>query len=312
MKISEYAHTPVLIDEVLQGINLQSDGIYVDCTFGRGGHCEAILHNIGEQGRVFAIDKDPDAISNTKKSMFEDHRFTLVQGSYTMLNNLMTGHGIQGRVNGILLDLGVSSPQLDEPSRGFSFQKDGPLDMRMDNKAGLTAAEWLNSASQDEISKVLHEFGDERYARRIAENIIKVRQEIPINTTLQLAELVASAIPRWEKDKHPATRTFLAIRILINHELEELRNVLAQTINVLASGGRLLVISFHSIEDRLVKRFIRDQSRGDFYPSDLPVTQDSLQPKLKKIGKAIHPTKKEVMDNPRARSAVLRIAERLS
>ena len=312
MKITEYGHTPVLLDEVLRGLKLKSAGIYVDGTFGRGGHSKAILKQLGPQGRLLAIDKDPDAIATLNQTMCEDHRFTLVQGSYTMLGHLVKEYGIHGQVDGILFDLGVSSPQFDDPSRGFSFQRDGQLDMRMDNSVGISASDWLNSAREAEIRDVLRQYGEERYARRIAKAIVKKRSDEHITTTCQLAELLASTVPTREKDKHPATRTFQAIRIFINHELDELRTVLVQTIDALTVGGRLLVISFHSLEDRLVKRFMRDKSRGDYFPPDVPVTQDKLQPTLKIVGKAIHPTAKEIADNPRARSAVLRIAERIA
>jgi 16S rRNA (cytosine1402-N4)-methyltransferase len=312
MKITEYVHTPVLLDEVLRGLKLKAVGVYVDCTYGRGGHSKAILKQIGPQGRLLAIDKDPDAILTFDQTMREDHRFTLVQGSYTMLENLVKEYGIHGRVDGILFDLGVSSPQFDDPSRGFSFQRDGQLDMRMDSNVGMSASDWLNSANEDEIRVVLHQYGEERYARKIAKKIVKKRSDNPIMTTCQLAELLASTVPTREKDKHPATRTFQAIRIFINHELDELRTVLAQTVDVLTVGGRLLVISFHSLEDRMVKRFMRDESRGDHYPPEVPVTRDALRPKLKMVGKVIHPTAKEIADNPRARSAVLRIAERIA
>jgi len=311
MKISEYAHTPVLLDEVLQGLKLQTEGIYIDCTFGRGGHSQAILQHIGQAGQLFAIDKDPDAISSAHEGLCDDCRLTLVQGSYTMLDSLVREYGIQGRVNGILFDLGVSSPQFDNCSRGFSFQHDGPLDMRMNNLTGLTAAEWLASAGGDEIRKVLQEYGEERYARRIANAIVNERLNKPVESTHQLAEIITSAVPTRERDKHPATRTFQAIRIFINDELNELRNVLSQTIDILTCGGRLVVISFHSLEDRLVKRFMRRESHGDYFPHDVPVTQDALRPKLKIVGRVIHPTTQEMTSNPRSRSAVLRIAEKI-
>jgi 16S rRNA (cytosine1402-N4)-methyltransferase len=309
---TEYTHTPVLTNEILHGLNLQPDGIYIDCTFGRGGHSKAILQHLSEQGRLFAFDKDPEAISAINKTMLADHRFSLQQGSYTMLGQLVKENGIQGRINGILFDLGVSSPQFDDPDRGFSFQYDAYLDMRMDNSIGVTASDWLNSAEQKEISDVLFQYGDERFAKKIARSIIKARQDKPITRTHQLADLVASVIPVREKDKHPATRTFQAIRILINDELNDLKEVLGQTIEALAPGGRLLFISFHSLEDRLVKRFIRDESKGDYFPPDLPITQNVLKPRLKAVGKAIYPTQDEIKNNPRARSAVLRIAERIT
>jgi len=308
---AEHTHTPVLTNEILRGLNLQPDGIYIDCTFGRGGHSKAILQHLNEQGRLFAFDKDPDAITTIDKTIFEDQRFSLLQGSFTMLRQLLIEKKMQGCVNGILLDLGVSSPQFDDPNRGFSFQHDACLDMRMDNSIGVTAADWLNSAAQKEINDVLFQYGEERFARKIARSIIKTRQDKPITSTHQLADLVASVIPTREKDKHPATRTFQAIRILINDELNELNEVLGQTIEALHIGGRLLIVSFHSLEDRIVKRFIRDESKGDYFPPDLPITQNVLKPRLKAIGKAIYPTKDEIKNNQRARSAILRIAERI-
>ena len=312
MKISEYAHTPVLIDEVLQGLKLQTDGIYIDCTFGRGGHSQEILQHLGKHGRLFAIDRDPDAVSSIHEKLCDDCRLTLVQGSYTMLESLVRENGIQGRVSGILFDLGVSSPQFDNCTRGFSLQHDGPLDMRMDNTKGSTAAEWLASAEVDEIRKVLQEYGEERYARRIANAIVNERLHKPVETTHHLAEIITSTVPTRERDKHPATRTFQAIRIFINDELNQLRDVLSQTIDALTCGGRLVVISFHSLEDRLVKRFMRRESRGDYFPHDVPVTEDAIRPKLKIVGRAIHPTIHEIANNPRSRSAVMRIAEKIA
>lgn len=310
-KTTEYTHTPVLTNEILQGLNLQTDGIYIDCTFGRGGHSKAILQHISERGRLYAFDKDPDAINAIDESLRHDKRFSIMQGSFTMLGQLVEKENLSGKVNGILLDLGVSSPQFDNKERGFSFQHDACLDMRMDNTRGLTAADWLNSASQDEICNVLHDYGEERYAKKIARAIVEARKNQLITGTNQLAELVKSAVPAYEKNKHPATRTFQAIRIFINDELNELKNILDQSIKALSAGGRLVVISFHSLEDRIVKRFIREKSKGDYFPAGLPITQDKLRPELKTVGKAIYPTENEIRNNPRARSAVLRIAEKV-
>ena len=310
-RTTEYIHTPVLINEILHGLNLQTDGIYIDCTFGRGGHSKAILQHLGERGRLYAFDKDPDAISTIEKSIHEDKRFSITQGSFTMLGQLLEKENLSGQVNGILLDLGVSSPQFDNKERGFSFQQDACLDMRMDNSSGLTAAEWLNSASQEEICNVIHQYGEERYAKKITRAIVEARKEKPITQSNQLVELILSAVPGYEKNKHPATRTFQAIRIFINDELNELKKILDQSINALSAGGRLVVISFHSLEDRIVKRFIREKSRGDYFPAGLPVTNNQLRPELKPVGKAIYPTNDEIKNNPRARSAVLRIAERV-
>ena len=306
---TEFKHTPVLLNEILQGLKIRSDGMYIDCTFGRGGHSRAILEQLGEDGSLLAFDRDPDAIAAVDRQLLDDPRFTLVHGSYTRLEETVKAMKLSKKVNGIFLDLGVSSPQLDDASRGFSFMRDGDLDMRMDNSQGMTAAEWLNQAPAEEIANVLYEYGDERFSRRIARVIVEQRDEVPITRTTQLAALVASAIPRKEKDKHPATRTFQAIRIFINRELEELDTVLTQAMNVLAANGRLLVISFHSLEDRLVKRFMRDQSRGVDIPREIPVTHDVFKSKLTIVGKPIRCQPEEIKNNPRARSAVLRIAE---
>jgi 16S rRNA (cytosine1402-N4)-methyltransferase len=240
----------------------------------------------------------------------QDDRFTITQGSFAMLEQLAQQSEIQGEVNGILLDLGVSSPQLNDPERGFSFMHDGPLDMRMDNHSGQSAADWLATAEEDEISTVLKEYGEERFARRIARSIVEARQEEPVVTTAQLVALIEQAVPGREQGKHPATRSFQAIRIFVNRELDDLRAALDQSLRLLAAGGRLVVISFHSLEDRIVKRFIRDQARGEQFPPGVPVTSDQVRPNLLHIGKAIHPAAAEVTANPRARSAVLRVAER--
>lgn len=308
----EYNHHPVLLEEALEALNIEENGIYIDGTFGRGGHAREILNRLGQNGQLIAIDKDSEAVRNAREQFKTDPRFSIERGSFAMLEQLVDHRGLLNKVNGLLLDLGVSSPQLDDPQRGFSFLKEGPLDMRMDTESGVSAKEWLATASEDEISRVLKTFGEERFHRRIARAITGTREESPIQTTNQLAEIVFKAIPRHEKHKHPATRTFQAIRIFINHELEDVSRCLQQVINVLAVGGRMVVISFHSLEDRIVKRFIRDQSRGKPFPPDLPVRAEELQCKLKPIGKAIRPGKEEIARNPRARSAVMRIAERIA
>lgn len=306
---TEFRHTPVLLNETLQGLKIRSDGVYIDCTFGRGGHSRAILDQLGEDGSLLAFDRDPAAIAAVDRQLLDDPRFTLVHGSYTKLEETVKAMKLTKKVDGVFLDLGVSSPQLDDASRGFSFLRDGDLDMRMDNSHGMTAAKWLNQAPAEEIANVLYEYSDERFSRRIARVIVEQRDEAPITRTIQLADLVASAIPRKEKGKHPATRTFQAIRIFINRELEELDAVLTQAMIVLAANGRLLVISFHSLEDRLVKRFMRDQSRGVEIPREVPVTHDVFKSKLTIIGKPVRCQPDEIKNNPRARSAVLRIAE---
>lgn len=304
-------HHPVLLEEALEALQIRPDGIYIDGTFGRGGHAEAIIRQLNDQGRLLAIDKDPVAVAVARQKFEDEARFIIERGSFAMLGELAQNHGLLGRVNGVLLDLGVSSPQLDDALRGFSFLKDGPLDMRMDPASGISAAAWLEQVSEKELSQVLRDLGEERYHRRIARAIVSARAERPIETTRQLAEIVAQANPAWEKHKHPATRTFQAIRIYINHELEDIGSCLQQTIRVLAAGGRLVVISFHSLEDRIVKRFMRDQARGKQFPKGLPVQESELERIFKVVGKAIRPTDAEVNRNPRARSAVMRVAERL-
>lgn len=302
-------HIPVLLNETLHGFNLRADGVYVDCTFGRGGHSRAILERLGKDGSLLAFDRDPNAITEDNRQLLDDPRLTFVSGSFTRLEEVIDNLGLRKKVNGILLDLGVASPQIDDASRGFSFLSDGELDMRMDNSCGMTAAEWLNKASKDEIANVLYEFGDERFSRRIARAIIRRRSEQPILRTKQLADLVVAVLPGRIKNKHPATRTFQAIRIFINQELEELKTVLMQTVNVLAEKGRLLVISFHSLEHRLVKKFMLAQSKGVDIPREIPITHTTFKPNLMIIGKPIPSSQGEIENNPRARSAVLRIAE---
>jgi 16S rRNA (cytosine1402-N4)-methyltransferase len=307
----EFSHRPVLLDEVLEALNIKSDGIYIDGTFGRGGHARAILQQLGPGGLLLAMDKDPEAVAEARKLSDLDRRFSIERGTFAMLERYVNDRGWMGKVDGILLDLGVSSPQFDDPQRGFSFRHDGPLDMRMDPASGISAAQWLAAADEREISAVLKEYGEERYARRIARAIVRQRGHTPITRTGQLAEIIAAASPSREQHKDPATRSFQAIRIYINSELQDLQTCLAQSIKVLAAGGRLVVISFHSLEDRIVKRFIREQVRGDQYPPDLPVIQEMLHPNMRTVGKAIRPGEEEVTANPRARSAVLRVAEKL-
>jgi len=302
----------VLFEEALKALGVHESGTYIDGTFGRGGHSGEILNRLGENGHLMAIDKDPDAVVFGRQLFAGDQRFDIKQGSFSMLSEFVEAEGLVGKVNGVLLDLGVSSPQLDQAERGFSFMSDGPLDMRMDNTSGQTAAEWLAAAETFEIAKVLKDYGDERFAKRIARSIVNAREEQPIETTRQLSELVSAAIPSWEKGKHPATRSFQAIRIHINGELDDLKACLTQAIDILAPGGRLVVISFHSLEDRITKRFIREGARGDDFPPGLPVTADQLNPTLKRIGKPVYPSQEEVDTNPRSRSAVLRIAEKIA
>ena len=285
--------------------------MYVDGTFGRGGHSRQLLSKLGNQGRLIGFDKDPRAIESGNELAAEDARFQIVQSSFADMRSALASLGIE-KVNGILLDLGVSSPQLDDAERGFSFMKDGPLDMRMNPDSGISAAEWVATTPESEIARVLKEYGEERFARRMARVLVEKRKNEEITRTLQLAEIIKHANPAWEKHKHPATRAFQAIRIAVNNELGDLENVLADSVDLLLPAGRLSVISFHSLEDRMVKRFIRAQEKGKDLPPGLPVMEDQLGKTMKKIGKAIMPTRAEIDRNPRARSAVLRIAERLA
>lgn len=300
-----------MLDEVLDALKIKQDGLYVDGTFGRGGHAAAVLDRLQAKGRLLAFDKDPEALAYAANRFKNESRLIMRRGSFKSLGSVVSELGWHGKVDGVLLDLGVSSPQLDDAARGFSFQGEGPLDMRMNPQAGISASEWLARASAEEIADVLWKYGEERHSRRIARRIVDTRDDSPITTTAQLASLVAAAVPGREKKKHPATRSFQAIRIYINRELEDLRACLAQSLRVLTRGGRLVVISFHSLEDRIVKRFIRDQVRGDEYPQGVPVTRDQLQSRLRSLGKARRPQAGEVAENPRARSAVLRAAELL-
>jgi len=308
---AEYRHEPVLLAEVLAGLSIQPDGVYVDGTFGRGGHAGAILAELGPRGRLVAMDRDPEAVQSARQQFGADPRFEIEQGAFTMLSEVVARRELQGRVNGLLLDLGVSSPQLDDATRGFSFSADGPLDMRMDPSAGSSAAEWLETASESDISRVLKTYGEERFSRRIARAIVELRHTDPLRTTRQLAELIAAAVPVRERNKHPATRSFQAIRIYINNELDEITAVLEQVPEVLAPQGRLAVISFHSLEDRIVKRFIRDEYRGEQPPPEFPLAGMDYVPRMRPVGRAIRAGDSEVNGNPRARSAVLRVAERL-
>ncbi|MGA7982957.1 MAG: 16S rRNA (cytosine(1402)-N(4))-methyltransferase RsmH [Chromatiaceae bacterium] len=310
--MAEAVHTPVLLEESLEALAIKPEGMYVDGTFGRGGHARAILARLGSAGRVLALDRDPDAVANGEALARADSRFSIVHAAFSELREIARRRGILGSVSGLLLDLGVSSPQLDQPQRGFSFSVDGPLDMRMNPHQGETAAEWLGRASEKEIAYVLREYGEERFARRIAHAIVRARAERALSTTRRLAEIVAAASPSREPGKHPATRTFQAIRIYLNRELDELPACLACVCDLLAVGGRLVVISFHSLEDRIVKRFVRDEARGEQFPRGVPVRAADTHPCLRSAGKALHPAVTEVEANPRARSAVLRAAERIA
>ena len=283
----------------------------MDGTFGRGGHSSLILQQLDSSGRLVALDRDPDAIRSAAAVIGGDPRFSIEHVSFDALEEVSVKLGIKGEVDGVLLDLGVSSPQLEDAQRGFSFMHNGPLDMRMNPDDDLTAAAWLSDASQQQIKQVLSEYGEERYSGRIATAIVSRRQERPLMTTTQLAELIDQAVPRKDPGKHPATRTFQAIRIRINQELQQLSAVLEQALSILRPGGRLSVISFHSLEDRIVKRFLRDHSRVDTLPKGVPVMASQLQqPQLRLVGKAVTPSREEIRENPRARSSRLRIAEK--
>ena len=317
--MSEPEHLPVMVNEVINGLAIEPDGRYIDCTFGRGGHSQAILsqlstsrqHDPGKQ--LLALDQDRAAVSSRNAlELSRDPRFEIVQAPFSSLQTIVEQRGWTGKVAGLLIDLGVSSPQLDEAERGFSFIRSGPLDMRMNRDCGVSAAEWLATVEEEQLTTVLKKYGEERFARRISRAIIEQRAEQPITTTEQLAKLIEQAVPRKEKHKHPATRSFQAIRIEINRELDELESVLPQALTALQPGGRLVIIAFHSLEDRIIKRFIRDEARGGDFPADFPVSDEYFHPRLKKVGRAIKAQRCEIEHNVRARSAVLRIAERLA
>jgi len=311
MTESKPAHTAVLLKEAVEALISDKDGFYVDATAGRCGHSREILKVLSATGRLLAIDKDPSAIAAGEKLFSGEPRFSIAHGSFVEMGELVAAQNMQGRVSGILVDLGVSSPQLDEAERGFSFSRDGPLDMRMDSSRGMTAADWISSVTETELVRVLKVYGEERFARRITRAIIAARAETAITRTVQLAKIIAEAHPAWEVGRHPATKSFMAIRLFINGELEELSALLEQVVDILAPGGRLVVISFHSLEDRLVKRFIREQAQGKPIPRGMPVTEDMIQRTLKLCGKAIKPSPEEVAGNVRSRSAIMRVAEKL-
>jgi len=305
--MSEVIHVPVLVEEAVDALNVREDETYVDGTFGRGGHSKAILARLGVRGRLFALDQDPAAIAHRT---LEDPRLELIHARFSTMHEALAARGVR-EVAGILLDLGVSSPQLDDPARGFSFAREGPLDMRMDTTRGETAAQYLARADRSELAQVIRTYGEERFAQAVAAAIVAARGREPLRTTRQLAEVVARAVRTREPGQHPATRTFQALRIFLNRELEELEVTLPQSVELLARGGRLAVVSFHSLEDRIVKNFIRSRSTRDALPKGIPVRERDLpQPALRRIGRAVKPSAAEVRRNPRARSAVLRVAEK--
>lgn len=306
------SHAPVLLQEALEALAIRATGSYLDATLGRGGHAAAILARLGETGRLLAIDRDPEAIRACEQRFFGDSRVVIARGNFAVLKQIATAAGFADGFDGILLDVGASSPQLDDPARGFSFLRDGPLDMRMDPEAGVSAADWLAHVPERELASVLRDLGEERHARRIARAVCRARDEAPIATTGRLAAVIAAAVPGREPGKHPATRSFQAIRIFINDELGALDSALAQALEVLKPGGRLCVISFHSLEDRRVKRFIRRHAEVAEPWRGLPDVPAHARPLLRAVGKAVRAADAEVADNPRSRSAVLRAAERLA
>jgi 16S rRNA (cytosine1402-N4)-methyltransferase len=310
--MSSNEHMPVLLGPVLEGLKINESGVYVDGTFGRGGHSSAILEKLGKAGRLIAIDRDPQAISSAPAALTDDPRFELIRGEIAELEKFLGERKLTRNVDGLLLDLGVSSPQLDEAGRGFSFLRDGPLDMRMDPDKGISAADWLASVEEAELRRTLKIFGDETHASRIVRAVATARENTPIASTTQLAEIVAAAVPAKlrHQRKHPATKTFQAIRIAVNNELEQLEQALSQSLRILGKGGRLCVIAFHSLEDRIVKRFMRDRSRVVEQYRGMPNIPEEFFPDLELISRAIKATDDEIAANVRARSARLRIAER--
>jgi 16S rRNA (cytosine1402-N4)-methyltransferase len=309
--MSGYEHRPVLLEEAVEALNIRPDGKYLDGTFGRGGHSRAILAALSQDGCLYALDRDPEAVAAGMETLGSDPRFSIVQGAFADMERYVRAWGVDEGLNGILLDIGVSSPQLDNPDRGFSFMGDGPLDMRMNPLQGVSAKEWLADAPERELTRVFWEFGEERYARRIARSIVMARRKQRLETTGQLARLIEDTVGRREKNKHPATRCFQAIRIYINDEMAQLARGLEEAIKLLRPGGRLVVISFHSLEDRLVKRTIREAARPGQVRKNIPQHPDH-KPLLRPVGRAVKPSKAELSVNPRARSAVMRIAEKLA
>ena len=304
-----FRHTSVLLHGAIDALVQDASGVYLDGTFGRGGHSRLILEHLEPDGRLIALDRDPEAIKAGQQ--VSDQRFQLVQRDFARLGEVAREQGVHGRLSGVLLDVGVSSPQLDDPSRGFSFMRDGPLDMRMDPTRGESAAEFLARASEAEIARVFKTYGEERFAKRLARAVVDRRSKQPITHTLDLAEILKTAHPAWEKGRHPATKAFQGLRIFLNSELEQLDAALDEALEALAPGGHLVVISFHSLEDRRGKRFIRYHVRGDTHlPRGVPVRDDQLNRRLEAVGKSQRPSAVEIADNPRARSAVMRVARK--
>ncbi|WP_426781080.1 16S rRNA (cytosine(1402)-N(4))-methyltransferase RsmH [Pseudomonas syringae] len=310
---SGFTHITVLLEEAVEALALRADGCYMDGTFGRGGHSRLILSHLGPDGRLLGFDKDPQAIATGQTLAAEDGRFVIVQRSFAELGSEAQERGLAGKVSGILLDLGVSSPQLDDPERGFSFMNDGPLDMRMDPTRGVSAAEFIATAPAEEIARVFKEYGEERFAKRMASAVVQRREVQPFERTADLAEVLKVANPAWEKGKNPATRAFQGLRIHVNNELGDLEAGLDAALDALEIGGRLVVISFHSLEDRIVKLFMRKLAKGeaDNMPRNLPIQYKAFEPKIRIHGKAQFASDTETKANPRSRSAVMRVAEKL-
>ena len=308
---ADFAHAPVMVREVVAALTVRTGHNYIDATFGRGGHSAALLAALPATARLVALDRDPDAVAFGRQRFAGEPRFSISHANYSDIDKVAVeqfGAGV--KIDGILFDLGVSSPQLDDATRGFAFHRDGPLDMRMDPGTGLDAAAWLAEVEEPELATVIYRYGEERYARRIARAIVQARSDQPITRSAQLAAIIAAAVPTREPGKHPATRAFQAIRIHLNRELEHIENALPKAVALLGPGGRLAVISFHSLEDRIVKRYLREQTRGDPFPPELPVKADQIKPRLRMVGKVQRPSPEEIAANPRARSAVLRVTER--
>ncbi|MCJ8340504.1 MAG: 16S rRNA (cytosine(1402)-N(4))-methyltransferase RsmH [Pseudomonadales bacterium] len=313
MENENFEHVTVLLQEAVDALVTDASGAYVDGTFGRGGHSSKILASLAGDGKLLAIDKDLEAIDFAQQRFATDNRFSISHGSFARIEEFTEQQQLHGKVTGILLDLGVSSPQLDDPQRGFSFQYDGPLDMRMDTTCGESAAQWIARATEKEIADVIFTYGEDKFGRRMARAIVAEREKNPIETTAHLAQVVKDANPAWEKGKHPATRAFQAIRIQVNQELSDLEKCLDGALEALEVGGRLVVISFHSLEDRIVKRFIRRHVKGDDHlPQGIPYTNDMLRCRLKDISKKVKASSGEVNQNPRARSAVMRVSEKIA
>jgi 16S rRNA (cytosine1402-N4)-methyltransferase len=312
MTKDSFIHRSVLLQESIQGLKIKPDGIYIDATFGRGGHSAEILKQLSSEGRLIALDRDDTAIESAKR-FIDDPRFSIHHVAFSNIEDVVNELELMCDIDGVLMDIGVSSPQLDDASRGFSFQKDGPLDMRMDRSTGMSAAEWLNVASLEEITMVLKTYGEEKFGKRIAHAVLEQRAIKPLETTAEFAQLIDQAVPVKDKFKHPATRSFQGVRIFINGELDQLNQGLEGAVKVLKSGGRLAVISFHSLEDRVVKRFIRTLSKGKDVPHGMPIMQHEIDADkvLKAVSKAIKPSAEEIAENVRSRSSVLRVAEKL-